>query len=1091
MIRTGLIVLFAFLQLEMACAFQQYLYKSADTLSARSWTLEDGLPVNTTGRIVQDSTGYLWITTYDGLVRFDGLNFEVFNYSNTPEMPHNRSTILYNQKGVGLWVGLEYGGVLLIQDGKFHHYGSENGFTDSDLTQLYESPDGDLYFITHSGLFLYKEGRFTKPKLSEDEQQNQVSNILFDEDGSLWLATNHGILHYNTDEDVEEYLIQDPSHNNQILSLFLNDEGHIIAGTSDGIYEFRAGKFMTKPSFKVADNTAIFEIYRDQEHTLLLGREAVFEYQDGQVRRIKDSRLKQDEIYIFSYRDSEGTIWLIGTDGTLSTFKNGQIESLGLEKVSDYHFNSMFEDREGTLWFATNLNGLVAINKSKVRNIGAKEGLSTNNILSLHQDEQKRLYIGTRGGGLNILSGNTIKHYGMQDGIAANTVHTIAEDSSGTIWIGYLREGIDRFSPGGMKNYKFGNNYETNTVRSIYTASDGTLWAGTYGGLIQFDPENENHKIYTHKDGLSGTKIRYITEDDDGAIWTGSLDGGVSRFHNGAFQNFTIEEGLSSNNIRSIYIDEQEPETIWIGSENNGLNRLRNGEIKWVNTEDGLPDHIIHWISQDKNGWLWMSSNRGVFKINKKELNDYLDGISQNFTLLRYGSAEGMRNPEANGAVQEAGLRTPNGYFMFATQEGVAIFNANREKENTIPPTIIIQEVRAGGESFQPDKVELPSGYSTFEIDFHALTFVAPEKTRYRYRLVNYDDHWNDISGDRTITYANIPAGKYTFEVLAANNDGIWTESPARATITIPPLFYEQVWFYLALLIVVGGLYYGVSQLRYNYLLKRQKKLTDIIETQTAQIRKEKNEIQEFSEIIKKQAEQLRESNITKDKFFSLIAHDLRNPFQALLGLTELTLMDVDEKENPALKENLDHVYASAKSLHSFVEDLLKWASLQNGKMKPSPELINLNDLSERIIQLFEHVAEQKQIEIILEDRDEVNVFADLNMLETILRNLVSNALKFTPHGGEIKLTVQENTANNTCTIKVKDTGIGMPPEMVNNLLQIDTNSSRTGTNNEKGTGLGLFICKEMIALHNGLLEVKSKQNRGTTFTITLPKKGI
>lgn len=1091
MARSALILFFLFLLSSEALAYQNILSPPEDTLSVRQWTLEDGLPVNTTGRIFQDSTGYLWISTYDGLVRFDGLNFDVFNYSNTPAMPHNRATLIYQQEEVGLWVGLEYGGVLLIREGQFQHYGEKNGFTSSDLTQLFESPDGGMYFITNSGLYVFKEGTFYKPHLSNNEKQNQISDILFDTDGSLWLATNDGLLHYKSEGDIDEYMVENPSHNNQVLSLFFNQKGNLIAGTPNGIYKLKNGVLSTKPTYRAAKNTKVFEVFINKEDTLLLAAGNVFRYNNDQIYAVKDQSILPEEFYSHAFLDSDNTVWLTGTKGTLSYYRNETIKSFSMEGMEDYHFNNAFEDREGTLWLATNLHGMLAINKSKVRTIGEQEGLSGNNILALHIDRQNRLLVGTRGDGLNVIHNNTIQHFRSQDGLTSEVIHSIAEDSSGNLWLGYLREGIDKVTDQGFKNYKFGANPEINNVRSIYTTSDGKIWAGTYGGLILFDPEVENHRIYTKEDGLAGNKVRYLAEDSNGTLWIGTLDGGVSRFSGGEFKNYTLKEGLSSNNIRSIYIDEFDTGTIWIGTENNGLNRFKDGKIDFVNMDDGLPDHIIHWISQDEHGWLWMSSNRGIFKVNKSELLEYMDGKSTRFTLLRYGTAEGMRNPEANGAFQEAGFRTPNGYFLFATQEGVAIINSTAETINQVPPTVLIKQVHSGDHTYQSLNVEIERGYKTFSVDFHALTFINPEKTRFRYRLNNFTDDWTEIAGIRSATFANVPPGEYTFEVFAANNDGVWSEHPAKATIVVPTVFYEQAWFYLILLLVFSGTIYGVSQLRNKYLLKQQKELEEIIKSQTAQIRKEKNEIQEYSEIINKQAEQLRESNNTKDKFFSLIAHDLRNPFQALIGLTELTLMDVKKKNNPELTDNLEHIYSSAKSLHKFVEELLKWASLQNGKLKPSPELVNLKDLLERITELFAQVADQKQIEFELNCDPNINVFADLNMMETVLRNLVSNALKFTRTGGTVFIEIHDDPDADICIIKVRDTGIGMPKQMVNNLLRIDTNSSRTGTDNEKGTGLGLLICKEMISLHNGNLDVESKVNRGTTFTVKLPKKDL
>lgn len=1095
MIRKGIFLIAMILCVSysgIAFAFQLPILQRLDTLTARSWMLEDGLPVNTIGHITQDSLGYLWINTYDGLVRFDGLNFKVYDYSNTPEMPHNRTTFVYIQDGTGMWVSFEYGGVLLIDGEEASYFGENEGFTNSDITQLYEASDGSMFFVTHVGLYVYANGQFSLFYEREDKAQNEVHQVFEDEKNSIWVGTNNGLLNFSKDGRlIGEYHISDVPQENRIMSINKSRDEVLTIGTSNGIYELWEGRLVTSARYEVTRGISIPSIYSDSIATLFFSPGRVFiEDGKGSVREIEETNLKLKELYTICYRDMDGLLWLIGSSGTLSTFRNGKFEALkAIEELQDYQYNSVYEDRERNLWFGTSRNGLIKVSKSKVRTLGEHEGLSGSNILALHKDRRERYWIGTRLRGLNVLNGNSITQFSIQDGIASGIVQAIGEDDEGNIWLGYHQKGVDLVTDSGFINYKIGGNVEINDIHAIYTDSKGTMWLGTYGGLVQFDPGKNNQKVFTKEDGLSGVKIRYITEDESGGLWIGSLNGGVSRYSNNTFQNYTLEDGLSSNNIRSIYVDEQDSGTVWVGTENNGLNRLKEGEITYASMDDGLPDHIIHWISQDKSGWLWMSTNRGILKINKDELNKYLDKQATGFTLLHYGRPEGMRNPEGNGAFQEAGLRTTDGYFWFATQEGVAIFESDPAGSNTVPPTVLIEQIEAGGRSYKPDTVSIERGYKNFQIHFHALTFNAPEKTRFRYRLAGYSEDWTEVFGERTVSYVNVSAGKYTFEILAANNDGVWSPEPARASIIVQPFFYEQPWFYAIVLLLLAGGYYGFSQIRYRYLLHQQEKLERIIEEQTAQLRKEKNEIEKKSKIIKKQAVQLKESNETKDKFFSLIAHDLRNPFQVILGYSELLLGNVEEDKHPQLRENLEHIYSSSQTLFKLVENLLDWASLHTGKIKPDPERVNLKQLVERTIRIFEHIANQKQISLYGEVKKEYYIHADLNMLQTVLRNLVSNALKFTPQKGRVSLGVRKD--KHFFYIWVEDDGIGMKQKMAEELLHLDANSSRLGTDNERGTGLGLLICKEMIEMHHGKIMVESKESEGTTFTIKLPIEGL
>lgn len=1072
-----------------AQALQLSIFDQQPPLTVQNWTIEDGLPVNTIGYIAQDSLGYLWISTYDGLVRFDGMEFNVFSFSNTPEMPHNRTTQLYLQDKDRMWVSLEYGGVLLKENGEFHHFGNQTNFTDSDLTMMFELSDGRMVFITHSGLYVYNGEKFAMFYNSDKPGQNQIHDVFEDSDNSIWVATNNGLLQFNPAGDLlAEYHISSVQQNNRFRTVIRVKNGVITAGTDTGVYELQDGELVQTEKYAAADNYSIRKIYNDESTTLLLAMGEVFYVDENQIIKLQFNHLKPAEYFREFSIDSKGRIWLIGSTGSLALFEDGQIRPFDDKPIiNDYYFNSVFEDREGNIWFGTNANGLIAVSESKVRNLGTPEGLSGDNILAMFEDSQGRFWVGTRGDGLNLIDGDTITHFDETIETATSTIQAIGEDRNGDIWFGYHQRGVNKITPSGLEHHLPGNNVEINDIRSIYTHSNGEMWLGTYGGLIKFDLSGSGHIVYDKDDGLSRVKIRYITEAPDGALWTGSLDGGVSRFHEGTFTNYTTEDGLSSDNIRSIYIDEFDDNTVWIGSENNGLNRLKDGKITYINMDDGLPDHIVHWISQDESGWLWMSSNRGIFKINKSELNAYLDNESNIYTLLHYGRAEGMRNPEANGSIQEAGLRTSDGDFWFATQDGVAIFSQNQENNYTVPPTVLIKSITAGGNSYTSDHVMIDNGYKSFTINFNALTFPTSEKARFRYRLVGVDDSWHEVSGQRSMSYNDVPAGDYTFEILAANNNGIWSENPATASITVQPYFYEQTWFIILLLVLISGGFYGATQLRYRYILNKQQTLERIIQAQTADLRQERNDLQVKNEIIRMQAAELEKSNQTKDKFFSLIAHDLRNPIQALVGLSEIILKDMDEDNNPKQKEIFNHLHSSANTLQNLVEDLLSWASLQNGKMSLKPEEIDPNQLAVQILKLFNDSAKQKEIDLSFTSGTSRNIYADRNMVKTILRNFISNAIKFTQPGGTVSLNIsQENSSH---IIEIKDNGIGMDENLVQKLLNSDSIVSRYGTQDERGTGLGLPICKEMIALHNGKLEIKSKEQKGSTIIIKLPFK--
>lgn len=1076
---------------EASYAFQTTRLAPSDSLTSKNWTIEDGLPVNAVNSITQDNDGFIWFTTYDGLVRFDGLNFKVYNHANTEAMPHNRTTHIYIQEGVGMWMVMEYVGVILIQDGKFYHFGPEQGMASSDITHLFELSDYRMFFTTHEGPFIFQNGEMKRFFIGENELQERVNHVFEDKNGSIWMATHDGFFQFKEGEEPVKYDISDVPDQNSIWRIAQDRDGTILVGTRKGVYFFDEDELKPVPGYEAVKDLDVFRIYIDENVKLFSTVRGLFEDRNGSLVKLTDNRVDTEEAYLKFFKDSSGQLWITGDQGTLSIYKDGKLVPFnairGLENIYN---NEVFEDKEGNIWLSTNQNGLFRIKKTIVRTIGELEGLSGDNILGLYQDSKGVFWVGTRGEGLNKIDGNKITYYTLFNSnssrsISSNIVHSIVEDTLGNIWVGNYQKGIDIITPKGMKHIDLGRTPDLNDIRALYRDHNGDIWAGTYGGLIRVDQEGEAHELYDQEDGITGTQIRYITQAEDNSYWIGTLDGGISHYKNGKFQNYTNEQGLSSNNIRSVYVDENEEGVVWVGTENNGLNRLRDGEITYVNMEDGLPDYNIHWITQDDRGWLWMSSNKGVIKIFKEELNAYLDGEIDSFRLIHFGRQDGMRNPEGNGSFQEAGIRTNNGRLWFATQEGVAIFETKDEVKAQVFPNVIISDVVAKGESFSTDSIHFDSDIDDFTIYFHAVTFTNPEKTRFRYKMGELTEDWVEIGYDREIHFSDVSPGDYTFQVQATNSEGEWGEEAGILLITVTPKYYQRFWFYFLILIGLVGLFTLVSKFRFQRLVRKQEKLEQVINEQTRQLRAEKTAIEEQKKVIEKQAQHLEEVNKTKDKFFSIIAHDLKNPFQAMLGYSEFLESDLQKMDKKELTESIGIIRKSSKSLYNLTENLLHWANLQTGKIKPHIERCSVAEIIEKNKALFLQSAKQKNIQLNFEADKEIDLMADRNMIDTVIRNLVSNAIKFTNQDGQVIL--KAGCKETYCTIEISDNGIGMNEELLSGVLNLDSKSRRDGTERETGTGLGLILCKEMVEMNSGKLEIESEEGKGTTFRVILP----
>lgn len=1059
--------------------YQPELLQHLDSLTAKIWTLEDGLPVNTVNKVAQDDKGYLWLTTYDGLVRFDGLTFKVFNFSNTPAMPFNRTTQIYIQENGNMWVALENGGVILKKGDKFKYYGTKDGLTNSDITKIFEDNYGRVLFVTLEGLYAFQDNSFSKFFEGRNLEQNQISRTYNDpKDGSVWLTTHDGLVHL-VDTSVTITKISSDISKNLVRGVIRSKSGKLLVGSNQGVYEHDNGKLVPSLKYSRFENQEIRDFYEDEHSILINTSEGLFLEQKEGYKNLNGGYPSSD-VFIFEfYRDSYGTLWMINNRGGLFTLKGDQFRVFdGVNILKDFAYSSIFEDKERNIWMSTLQDGLVRLRKSFARTLGVEEGLSGGNILGLLEDDKGRFWVGTRGNGLNLIDGDKITHYNTSSGLATNIVQTIAEDHSGNIWVGHFQRGIDRIANGKITHFDLLANYEANDVHALYVSKNGTIWAGTYSGLVKFDPVSGKHIRYTKEDGMLGEKIRYITQDKEGDIWLASLDGGISEFKNGAFTNYSMSEGLSSNNVRSIYIDDDE--TIWVGTENNGLNRIKDGNTEFVSVQNGLPDHIVHWISESNDGFLWLSTNKGICRINKEELNEFMEGKRDQFQLTHFDKSEGMRSPEGNGSFQEAGIKTSKNTFWFSTQDGVAIFEGNNNSGNRIFPSVTIENIVSKDSVYIPDStntVLLGSGINDIRINYHAITFKNPENTKFRYRLVGFQEEWVE-SENMEVLYSDLSPQTFEFLLEAANSEGVWGSETASITIIVQPRFYQEIWFYVLVLAFLIGVYSLIIRFRYRILISRQAKMQAIIETQTKQLREEKKTIE-------KQAAHLEEVNRTKDKFFSIIAHDLRNPFQAMIGFSDILYSKIDDIEKEELKEGIEIIRSASERLYDLTENLLNWASLQTGRVSVKPTRFRLQEVISKNVELVIQSSQQKEITLTLETDESIELEADINMIDTILRNLLSNAIKFTKNKGNVSLKTQLH--NNQCEIIIADDGIGMSSNLIKGIMNLDSKSMRPGTNDETGTGLGLILCNEMIAMNNGSLKIESTEGKGTTFTIDLP----
>jgi signal transduction histidine kinase/streptogramin lyase len=504
--------------------------------------------------------------------------------------------------------------------------------------------------------------------------------------------------------------------------------------------------------------------------------------------------------------DREGALW-IATAGGLARMRHGKMQTFtSANGLSSNLVLSIFEDREGSMWVGTEAGGLNLLKSKKFNTYTTREGLPNDLVKTIYQDPKGGIWIGSNGGGLTLFQNGKFTTWTTHDGLSSDVVLSLAGDAAGTIWIG-TPDGLNRFRDGKFQTFTFADGLSNDLVRSVLVDRSGVLWVGTRDGLNSF--RDNQFTTYTTQDGLANNFIGAIYEDSKGNLWVGTL-AGLSRIKDGEFQTFTTKDGLSSNTVISLY--EDAAGDLWIGTNGGGLNRLRGD--KFVSFT-ALSADVIYRILEDKQQNLWCSSNKGIFRINKNELDKVASGHNASVSQVFYGPADGTLTRECSGGGHPAGWKTSDGRIWFATIKGLAVIDPENIPLNTSPPPIAIEQLFIDNQSV-PLTQNLTLSPSTSRLDFYytALSFIAPENVRFRYKLEGFDDNWIDGGARRVASYTNLRPGNYKFRVIAANNDGVWNESGAAVDFYLQPHFYQTYWFYLVCILLLALAAWQLYRLR-------------------------------------------------------------------------------------------------------------------------------------------------------------------------------------------------------------------------------------------------------------------------------------
>jgi ligand-binding sensor domain-containing protein/signal transduction histidine kinase len=732
-------------------------HRELSQFSHESWLTENGLPQNTVHSIAQTKDGYVWIGTEEGLARFDGVRFTVFDKQNTPQLKSNYIRTLLADRQGALWIGTAEG-LIRMSGGKFTLFTTSEGLPSDTIQAVYEDRKGNLWVATATGLGLFKSGELSTFTTKERQIGGSIQALFEDDQDALWIATPYGVGQVK-DGKFTNYTVRDGLGSNSVRAIQQDRAGTLWFGSLGGLTSYSKGRFATYSTKDGLPNDRII--------SLLAGR-------DGGL--------------------------LIGTAGGLCRFTDGRFSGLNApDTLATSTILSLLEDLEGNLWVGTESGGINLLKDTKFTTYTVRNGLSNELVKSVYEDRQGNTWIGTDGGGLNLLRDGKLSVFTTRDGLSSNVVLALFGDTDGTLWAG-TPEGLNRFSHGKFTVYTAADGLANNDVRSIFADRRGNLWIGTRGGLTRM--KDGVFKTFTEVDGLPNDLIATLYEDTKGNLWVGTF-GGLGKLVNEEFTTFTTKDGLSNDAVISLH--EDSAGTLWIGTNGGGLNRMKEGKLTAYTSSSGLVDDVVYRILDDGRNNLWLSCRKGIFHISKKDLEEFANGSISSIAPVAYGTADGMMTRECSGGGDPAGWRASDGTLWFPTIKGVAMIDPARIKVNSQPPPVVVEEIRIDNRSIAPsDRLELPPGTTRVDLYYTAPSFVAPEKVSFKYKLEGFDDNWIDSGTRRIAYYTNLRPGAYKFRVIASNNDGIWNETGATFELYLKPYFYQTYWFYAVLLLALA-----------------------------------------------------------------------------------------------------------------------------------------------------------------------------------------------------------------------------------------------------------------------------------------------
>jgi signal transduction histidine kinase/ligand-binding sensor domain-containing protein len=1020
-----------------------------------SWTVEQGLPHGTVRGVTQTADGYLWMATYEGLVRFNGEKFHILDKSNNPGIPSNSITILARTKDDTLWLG------------------------------------------TLGGLVRYRAGQFQT--ITTQSGADMINALVAARDGSVWAGTAGGKLTHIVNDRLLPLSLPLPA--GPITALAPAGDSLWI-GTTRGLAREIAGRLESWTTARGLASDTIVTLLPDGDDAILVGTAAGLDrIEQGRVEHI--AGLPVDQVTALR-RDRDGNLWI-------GTYSNGLFRMTGRQlapyTMSDGLLNltvrAIFEDDEGSLWIGSN-GGLEQLRAGAFVNWNKRDGLSDSFARVIFEDRAGMLWVGTANG-LNIWEGGGWK---TVDDHRLARILSMEQGRDGTRWFG-TASGVFKVAAGETTLFTTVQGLSNNTVRAIHEDARGDVWIATDFGLNRIRA-GDRVESFAGQGGLGTDYAMSIAETPDGRVWV-ATGGGLAEFDGRGFKLHSAPGQLPSNRLFALAADPDG--TIWIATDGEGLLRYRDGRATAITSRHGLGNDKILSIADDAHGNLWFGTVRGAFRSSKRDLNAVADGAGTRLEAKMFDENDGLGSRQCNGVANPAVLRSGDGRIWFATANGISVLTSNRAP--LLPArNPAIESVAVDGKEVSAQTLRaIPPGVERIEFNFTGVTFATPERLRLRYRLAGYDAGWVEAGTNHVASYTNLRAGDYRFLVASSRDGAQWRT--AELPFTLRPHFYETQWFIALCVLAVVALLLTLHSVRLHFTRERARLLETLVEDRTHQISEEKERTEEAlasAEAARREAEaatreaerherlteealaQAETANRTKSIFLATTSHELRTPLNAIIGFSEILLSRVASQLDQRHARFLQNIHSSGLYLLGHINNILDLSKIEAGRIEIQPELILLREVADEICTVMRGVATLRSIDIELVIPEDLPLEADATQIKQILYNLMSNAVKFSPERSTVTVAARHLYAagplsGQAVEIRVTDQGIGIDPSEHELIFQEFRQAHGPHGERPAGTGLGLALVKRFVEMHGGTIRVESEHGSGSTFVVMLPSR--